>query len=207
MAFCRSVAFRISSRRVSRGEEQGLTGEGNKLHDALDVGDEPHVEHPVGLVDHEKLDTGEQELAPLEMIEQAPWRRDQHVDAPGDFGILITEGHAADEQGHGEPVVDAVLVEVVLDLRGKLACRLENQRARHPRPGPAGFQKGQHGQGEGCRLTRARLGNAQHVAAREHVRNGLRLDRRRLRVACACDSLLNFIAKSEFGERHEYQYR
>jgi hypothetical protein len=37
--------------------------------------------------------------------------------------------------------------------------------------------------------------------------NGLGLDRRRFRVACGSDGLLNFIAKSEFGERHEYKYR
>ena len=43
-------------RRHGRGEEQGLPGERHQLADALDVRDEAHVEHAVGLVDDEKLD-------------------------------------------------------------------------------------------------------------------------------------------------------
>ncbi len=43
-------------RRHRRGEEQGLAGEGDELADALDVGNEPHVQHAVGFVDHEQLD-------------------------------------------------------------------------------------------------------------------------------------------------------
>ena len=54
---------------------------GHQLADALDVGDEAHVEHAVGLVDDQDLDAGQQQLAALEMVEQAAGRGDQHVDA------------------------------------------------------------------------------------------------------------------------------
>ena len=37
-------------------EQQVLLARGEQRHDALDVGDEPHVEHAVGLVEHEDLD-------------------------------------------------------------------------------------------------------------------------------------------------------
>ena len=50
----------------------------------------------------------EQELAALEMVEQPARRRDQHVDAAGDLGVLVAEGDAADQERHGEPVIDAV---------------------------------------------------------------------------------------------------
>ena len=180
----------LDLRRHGRGEEERLAGERHQLHDALDIRDEAHVEHAVGLVDDEQLDAGEQELAALEMVEQAAGRGDQHVDAAGDLGILIAEGHAADEEGDGELVIDPVLVEVVLDLGGKFPGRLEDERARHARPGPAGFQQGQHGQREGRRLARARLRDAEHVPPREHVGNGLSLDGSRrpcsLRHATAC---------------------
>jgi hypothetical protein len=42
--------------RHRRREEQRLAREGHQLGDALDVGDEAHVEHAVGLVDDEELD-------------------------------------------------------------------------------------------------------------------------------------------------------
>ena len=67
--------------RHGRGEEQRLAARRQQLADALDVGDEAHVEHAVGLVDDEDLDAGQQQLAALEMIEQPAGRGDQHVDA------------------------------------------------------------------------------------------------------------------------------
>ena len=56
---------------------------GVELEDALDVRNEAHVEHAVGFVDDHHLDAGEQQLAALEVIEQAAGRGDQHVDAAG----------------------------------------------------------------------------------------------------------------------------
>jgi hypothetical protein len=66
-----------SARRSDLGrhggrEEQRLPRERQQLADALDVGDEAHVEHAVGLVDDEDLDAGQQDLAALELVEQRP---------------------------------------------------------------------------------------------------------------------------------------
>ncbi len=48
---------------------------------------------------------------------------------------------AADQQRHVELVVLAVLLEVLGDLRGQFARRLEDQRARHARAGAAAFEQ------------------------------------------------------------------
>ena len=127
----------LDFRRHGGGEEQRLAGERHQLADALDVRDEAHVEHAVGFVDDEQLDAGHQQPAALEMVEQAARRRDQHVDAAHQLGVLVVERNAADDEGDVELVVLAVLVEAFLDLRGELAGRLEDQRARHARPGAA----------------------------------------------------------------------
>ncbi len=37
-------------------EEQGLAGEGRQAEDALDIGDEAHVEHAVGFIHHHDFD-------------------------------------------------------------------------------------------------------------------------------------------------------
>ena len=68
------------------------------------------------------------------------------------------------------------LIETFLDLRCEFARRLEDQRARHARPGAALFELGQHRQHEGCGLAGAGLRNPEHVAAREHVGDCLFLD-------------------------------
>ena len=91
--------------RHRRREEQRLPGEGHQLEDALDVGDEAHVEHAVGLVDHHDVDAGQHQLAALEMVEQPAGRCDQHINAAREQRILIAEGHAADQQGDGQAVL------------------------------------------------------------------------------------------------------
>ena len=170
-------------RRHGRREEQRLPGERDHLADALDVGDEAHVEHAVGFVDDEDLDAVEQQLAALAMVEQAAGRGDQHVGAALELLVLLVEGDAADQQRDVELVVLAVFDEVLLDLRGEFARRLEDQRARHAGPGAALFEARQHRQHEGGRLAGAGLGDAQNVLALQGVRNGAGLDRRRHGVA------------------------
>ncbi len=133
-----SVMRRISGGMVAV-KEQRLPGERHQLADALDVGNEAHVEHAVGFVDDQKLDAGEQKPAALVMVEQPAGRRDQHVDAAGELGILIVEGNAADDQRDVELVIDAVSDEAFFHLRRELAGRFEDERARHAGTGAAAF--------------------------------------------------------------------
>ena len=72
-------------RRHGGSEEQRLARERNELADALDVGDEPHVQHTVGFIDHQELDPGEQQPPALEMVEQAAGGGDENIDAAGEL--------------------------------------------------------------------------------------------------------------------------
>ena len=144
--------------RHGGGEEQRLPGEGQQLADALDVRDEAHVEHPVGLVDHQHVDAGEQELAALEMVEQAARRGDDDIGAAVDLQGLRLEGDAADEQRHVEIVHLAQRLEGLAHLVGQFARGLEDEGARHAGAGAALFQQRQHGQHEGGGLAGARSG-------------------------------------------------
>ena len=166
----------LDFRRHGRREEQGLAREGEEFADALDVGDEAHIEHAVRLVDDEDFDAVEQKLAAREMIEQAAWRGDHHIGAAIELAILILVGHPADQKRHGEIVVLAEDLEMLGDLCGKLARRLQDQRARHARSCPPTLQSRQHRQHEGCRLAGASLRDAEHVASGDGVRYSLGLD-------------------------------
>ncbi len=124
-------------RRHGRREKQGLAHARQQIHDLLDIGHEAHVEHAVGLVDHQDLDVGEQQPPALEQVEQAARRRDQHVGAAVDNPDLVVEGFATDQQRLGELGVLAVDDEVFGDLGGEFAGRLQDQGARHARLGLA----------------------------------------------------------------------
>ena len=133
------------TRRVISG---GIVAEKNKrlaarrqqLADLLDVRDEAHVEHAVGLVDDEDLHAHQHDAAALEMIEQPPGRGDQDVDAAVELLDLVVHRHAADEQRQVELVVDAVFLEALRHLGGELACRRQDQRARHAGPSASRLQ-------------------------------------------------------------------
>ena len=85
-------------RRHGRREEQRLARERHELADALDVGDEAHVEHAVGFVDDEDLDRVQEQSAALGEVEQAAGGGDDDVGAARDLGLLIAERDAADQE-------------------------------------------------------------------------------------------------------------
>ena len=111
------------------------------------------------------------------MIEQPARRRDQHIDAARELRVLVAERDAADDQRDGELLLGAVLVEVLLDLRGEFARRLENERARHARPGAAGSSILSIGSTNAAVLPVPVWAMPRTSRPGKHVRDGLRLDR------------------------------
>jgi uncharacterized protein len=111
---------------------------------------EAHVEHAVGLVEHDHLDVGEVDVALLHQVEQPPGRRDEDVDAaraaPGAAGPRrrrrrrrVGEAEAAPKVGEG-----------VADLGRELARRREHQHADRSPPAACG----------GAAARRCRIGSA-----------------------------------------------
>jgi len=80
----------------------GSDGCGEQRDDPLDIRDEPHVQHPVSLVDVQDLDIVQEDPAAFDLVEQSPGSGDQHVNAAVELQILFTEGAAADQQCLGE---------------------------------------------------------------------------------------------------------
>jgi len=175
--------------RHGGGIEEGLAGEGGQAEDPLDIGDEPHVEHAVGLVHHHDLHAGQQKLAALEMVEQPARRGDQHVDAAVDQLVLFGKADPADQQRLGQLGVLGIDVEVFGDLGGKFAGRCQHEAARHPRPCPAAPQKRDHRQREAGGLAGAGLGDAQNVTAFKRMGDRAGLDRGGGLVAGFCNGL------------------
>jgi len=176
-------------RRHGRGEEQRLADLRQQADDALDIGDEAHVQHAVRLVDDEDLHIAQQDLAALEEIEHAARGGDEHIDAAVELLQLLDEGFAADQQRLAQLVIFAVGVEVLGHLGGELACRLQDQRARHAHLSTAFGQDVDHREDEGGGLAGARLGASEDVSTHQHDGDGLFLDRGGLGVALVCDCL------------------
>ena len=166
--------------RHGRREEQRLPLDRQFGDDLPDVVDEAHVEHAVGLVEHQKLDLAELQPVALHEIEQAAGRGDHDFDALHDRADLASHRHAADRQRRSQAHVAAIGVEAVEDLSRQFAGRAQHQHA-------AGLglrldavlqNAVQDGKREGCGLAGAGLGDADDVTAGEREGNGLSLDRR-----------------------------
>mmetsp|Transcript_61890 Transcript_61890/g.147395 ORF Transcript_61890/g.147395 Transcript_61890/m.147395 type:complete len:308 (-) Transcript_61890:408-1331(-) len=86
---------RLDGHRPGGGEHEGLALLGAHRNDPPDVLLEPEVEHAVGLIQDEERDPRQVGGLLLAEVEQAPWRRDQHVRPRPEQLPLFVLGHAA----------------------------------------------------------------------------------------------------------------
>ena len=119
--------------------------------------------------------------------------RIQHV-------LLVGHALAADDQRVGQLQILAVLDEVLGHLQREFARRLQDQAARHAGAGARAGQNVQHRQGEAGGLAGAGLRRAHHVAAHQHERDRLFLDRRRMAIAHVVDGAQHRLGQAEIGE-------
>ncbi len=188
--------------RHRRREQQRLAPTRHQRHQPLQRVDETQVEHPVGLVQNQDLDRRERNGFLVDQIEQPSRRRDQDVHALREPALLRPDRDAAENDRRGERQLAAVSAETVGDLGRQLTRGAEHERSAGPRRRPFRSDEKplQDRQCEGGRLAGSGLGNAAQVAAVEYLRDSLRLDRGRCRVALGRNSAENGRSKSKIGE-------
>ena len=160
---------------VERGrEQQRLAIVGREVEDLADLGQEAHVGHAVGLVDHDELDGVELDVAAVEQVHQAAGAGHGDVDAAAQRVELLAEAVAAVERLDEAAAGAGQQGQLVADLRGQLTGRHE-----HEALGAAGLglaDAGDHRDAEGDGLARPGGGLAAEVAAGEGVGQGHGLD-------------------------------
>ena len=171
-------------------------------HDPLDVRDEAHVQHAVGLVQHEDLDLAQVDALVFDVVQQAARRGDQDLDAGADDGQLLLDVDAAEHAGGPQSGVLAVFLDRFLDLDRQFPRRRQDQRA-HGVAGGGGAGVGvllqplQDRQRKAGGLAGAGLRATHHVEARQDDGDGLGLDGRGRGVAGFGHGPQNFRAETE----------
>ena len=157
-----------------RGEQHRVPLLGHGLEDVLDVLDESHVQHPVGLVEDHGGDLCEVEDSPVDHVPDAPWGSCDYVAALLQLlDLSLDAGAAVDGQAHVSGVLRE-LGELPGDLVGQLPGGDEDDCGRDLPPGLDGpeddgsVRAGLPGTG---------LGLAEHVDALESERDGVDLNR------------------------------
>ena len=113
-----------------RREQHGLARLRRQQRDALDVVDEAHVEHPVGLVEHQHFQRGQVDAAALEVVDEAARRGDDDVGAARELPVLDRVRRPAVDADRVDPEAAAVADGLLGDLLRELARRREHQDAR-----------------------------------------------------------------------------
>jgi hypothetical protein len=110
-----------------------------------------------------------------------------------------------EHHGDRDAKMTAIDPEALGDLRGQFASGSQHQDAASLASWLAlfGGQAMEDRQGECRRLAGARLGDAEQIGFGEHGGNGLRLDRRRGRVAFVVKRLENRRSEAELCKIHE----
>ena len=156
-----------------RGEERRLSVAREGGQDAGELGLEPHVQHPVRLVEDQELDVAKETFRDSRWSMSRPgvamtsWGREWSATARG-------HAHPTDDQGRAHAAGRSEAGGVLVDLDGQLARRSEHQR---PRPLLAGETLHQR-KDEGGSLAGAGGGEADDVLARKGRGDRSGLDRR-----------------------------
>ncbi|MCY1527078.1 hypothetical protein D9M68_621320 [compost metagenome] len=193
------------------GEQQALTLRGQQADDALEVGQEAHVQHAVRFVEHQDADLAQVHVLLLDVVEQAARRSHQHFAAAAQRLLLGTDIDAAEHHRRTQRRLLAVAFDAFVHLIREFARGREDQRAhRMARGRRAGVgqrhEAMQDGQREGRRLARAGLRGAHDVTAFHHDGDGLGLDRRGSGVAGFGDGLQQQGVQPEIGERRRGRF-
>ena len=165
----------------------------------LDVGQEAHVEHAIGFVQHQELKLVELGVRLPEMIEQTPRCGDHDVNAATKRVLLRPHAHAPEHRRRSDRRVDRDVVQTFVNLRGQLARGCEHQRAR----GAAGLRHElmQNREQERVRLPAAGHGARQNVTAFEPRRDRIRLNGGRTGKPQLFEAAMQIGVQREAGER------
>ena len=181
-----------------RGKQQRLAFGRRVLHDLGDVGQEAHVKHAVGLVEHEHLGLGQVDHAAVHQVVQAAGSGDEHVGAAAQLADLRTVGRAAVHGGHEVAGFAGDLHARAADLLSQLARGADDAHARGAAAALHALERGQRGQQERCGLAGAGGGGGDDVAAFQDVGDGLLLNGRGGVVAHALDGGEGCLGQAQF---------
>ncbi len=188
------------ARRHGRGEQRGAVAGRGGRQDLLEVLLEAHVEHLVGLVQHQGRQPVEVQRAPAQVVQGAAGGGDDDVDAAAQGADLLVHAGAAVHRQDADVAGLAVAVHGLGDLHGQLAGGDQDQRGHPVAQVGVGVQRLQQRQREGGGLARPGGRLPEQVAALQQRRDGLALDGGRLLVAQGVEGVDELLDQAQGGE-------
>ena len=190
----------VDGRVDGRGEQKRLPVFRRRGDNLLHGRQKAHVEHAVGLVEHEDLDVAELHRLALHQVDEATGRRDEHVASALEAVNLRIVRKSADDGRHAMVRRKRHLAGDVADLLRKLARRRHDEHER-TRPIVVAPEPVHGRQRERSSLSRSRLGARDDVAPLQGKWNRLFLNGRRLLEAHALHSRQGLLRQAQILKR------
>ena len=184
--------------RHGRRKQHCLSFGGRLLEDRLDVLGEAHVEHFVGLVEHDGADVIEFERAATDVVDRSAGGGDHDMHAAAECLELAGDGLASVDRHDLETLTSAVGVHGFADLDGELSGRDDDERLGHGRR--VRRDRLDDGEGERRRFAGAGGGLAEQVDAGQQLGDRFGLDGRGLFVAEFDQAGEELLSETECGE-------
>ena len=147
---------------------------GDVAQDPLDLGQEPHVCHSVGLVENHNSYVDEIDLFAIDQVDHSPGCGCHHLDAILELSDLTLDVGTAVHGCHRDISRLADRTQLIFDLGGQLSGWYQDQC---PWPPSLGLLDSlENRQPEGERLARPGLGLATDVPASKRIGDGQFLD-------------------------------
>ena len=191
--FHRPAHQRIDLRRDRRREQHSLPGLGHAVDDLAHVGHEAHIEHAVGLVQHQKFDIVQAQHLALQLIEQPARRCDHDIGTPAQRLILLAVSGAAVQHHRTQVGKARKIMKRGFNLRRQLAGRLEYQGAGFAMLAETRNDR----QGERGGLPRAGLRRTDDIPSFERQRNRAQLNRCWVGVTSRLNPFENLVGQTE----------
>ena len=181
-----------------RGKQHCLSFGGRLLEDRLDVLGEAHVEHFVGLVEHDGADVVEFERTATDVVDRPTGGGDHDMHAAAECLELAGDGLTSVDRHDLETLTSAVGVHGFADLDGELSGRDDDERLGHGRR--VRRDRLDDGEGERRRFAGAGGGLAEQVDAGQQLGDRFGLDGRGLFVAEFDQAGEELLSETERGE-------
>lgn len=120
--------------RHSGREEQCLTLDRDDFQELLDIVYEPHIEHPVRLIEHEYLDVRKRNISLTHEVQKPSRSRDQNIDPLPEPLHLIPLLHSPKYNCLMQSGISSVCLETLLYLDSELPCRSHDEGLDLPFP-------------------------------------------------------------------------
>ena len=176
------------------------------MHNLHDIIDKAHVEHTIGLIEHEETAAREVEVAHLEMAEQTPWGGNEHIGTQTHAAHLLVVAPAvvAAIDGYGRYIVEVITKALhgLVDLLGEFTGGRHDDAVDGILGELLVVELREDGQQIGGGLASTRLGHTQHVVAVEDLWDTAFLNGRHLFEAHIVERIEDIVVEICFFKFH-----